>query len=89
MKTVKVPRSIAPYFKDIIQVSLHHFMDTSDKAVSAQTVVVVAQPSGVTQGLLTSKSRITKRGLTILRQELVGCPMGANLALNIRKALTN
>jgi len=88
-ETVKVPRSIAPYFEDIIQVSLHHFMDASDKAVSAQTVVVVAQPSGVTQGLLTSKSRITKRGLTIPRQELVGCQMGANLALNTRKALKN
>ena len=89
LTTVKVPRSIAPYFEDIIQVSLHHFMDASDKAVSAQTVVVVAQPSGVTQGSLTSKSRITNRGLTIPRQELVGCQMGANLALNTRKALKN
>ena len=63
-------------FEDIIQVSLHHFMDASDKAVSAQTVVVVAQTSWVTQGLLTSNSRITKKGLTTPRQELVGCQMG-------------
>ena len=42
LNTFKVPRSIAPYFEDIIQVYLHHFMDASDKTVSAQTVVVVA-----------------------------------------------
>ena len=41
LQTVKVPRSIAPYLEDVIQVSLHHFMDASDKAVSAQTVAVV------------------------------------------------
>ena len=89
LQMVKVPRSIAPYLEDVIQVSLHHFMDASDKAVSAQTVAVVAQSSGVTQGLLTSKSRITKRGLTTPRQELVGCQMGTNLAVNTRKALKN
>ena len=48
LKTVKVTRSIAPYFEDIIQVSLFHFMDASDKVVSAQTVVVVTQSSAVT-----------------------------------------
>ena len=89
LQTVKVPRSIAPYLEDVIQVSLHHFMDASDKAVSAQTVAVVTQSSGITQGLLTSKSRITKRGLTTPRQELVGCQMGANLAVNTRKSLKN
>ena len=87
LQTVKAPRSIAPYLEDDIQVSLHHFMDASDKAVSAQTVAVVIQSSGVTQGLLTSKSRVTKRGLTTPRQELAGCQMGANLAVNTRKAL--
>ena len=64
-------------------------MDAGDKVVSAQTVAVVTQSSGVTQGLLNSKSRITKRGLTTRRQELVGCQMGANLAVNTRKALKN
>ena len=86
---VKVLRSIAPYLEDVIQVSLHYFMDASNKAVSAQTVAIVTQSSGVTQGLLTSKSRITKRGLTTPRQELVGCQIGVNLAVNTRKALKN
>ena len=64
-------------------------MDAGDKVVSAQTVAVVTQSSGVTQSVLNSKSRITKRGLTTRRQELVGCQMGANLAVNTRKALKN
>ena len=59
-------------------------MDDSDKAVLAHTVAVVTQSNGVTQGLLTSKSRVIKRG-----QELVGCQLGANLAVNTRKALKN
>ena len=89
LQTVKVSRWIVPYLEDVIQVSLHYFMDASNKAVSAQTVAVVAQSSGVTQGLLTSKSRITKRGLTTPRQELVGGQIGVNLAVNTRKALKN
>ena len=48
LQTVKVPRSIASHLEDVIQVSLHPFMDASDKAVSAQTVAVITQSSGVT-----------------------------------------
>ena len=62
-------------------------MDVSSKAVSAQTIAIVMQPSGMTQALLTSKSRITKRGLSIARQELVACVKGANIAANTNKAL--
>ena len=68
-------------------VDLHHMMDASSNAVSAQTVAVVMQPTGITKGFLTSKSRIAKRGITIPRQELVACQMGANLAANVNKAL--
>ena len=56
-------------------------MDASSKAVSAQPIAIVTQPSRIIQALLTSKSRITKRGLSIARQELVACVMGANKAL--------
>ena len=87
LKTVEVPRTIAPYLEEVTAVDLHHTMDASGKAVSAQTVAVVIQPTGITKGLLTSKSRIAKRGLTIPRQELVACQMGANLAANLNKAL--
>ena len=87
LKTVEVPRSIAPYLEEVTALDLHHMMDASGKAVSAQTVAVVLQPTGITKGLLSSKSRIAKRGLTIPRQELVACQMGANLAANVNKAL--
>ena len=62
-------------------------MDASSKEVTAQTIAVVTQPSRMTQALLTSKSRISKKGLTIARQELVACLMGANIAANKNKAL--
>ena len=87
LKIVEVPRTVAPYLEVVTELDLHHMMDASGKAVSAQTVAVVMQPSGTTKGFLTSKSRIAKRGLTMPRQELVACQMGANLAANVNKAL--
>ena len=75
------------YLEEVTALDLHHVMDASGKAVSAQTVAVVMQPSGTTKGLLTSKSRIAKRGLTMPWQELVACQMGAKLAANVNKAL--
>ena len=53
LQTVKVPRSITPNLEDEIQVPLHHLMGASDRTVSAETVAVVTQLSGVTHGLLT------------------------------------
>ena len=87
LKMIQIPRTITPYLEDVTAVALHHMADASKKAASVQTVAVVTQPSGITKGLLTSKSRITKRGLSIPRQELVACQMGANLAANVNKAL--
>ena len=46
-----------------MQVSLHHFMDANGKVVKGQTIAVFKHSSGVTQGLLTSESKITIRGL--------------------------
>ena len=57
LQKVTVPTSIAPYLEDVIQVSLHHSMDAGDKVVSARTFAVLTQSSGVTQELLTSKSK--------------------------------
>ena len=82
LQSVKIPRLVAPYLQDVAKIILHHMMDASSKAVSAQTIAIVMQPSGMTQALLTSKSRITKRGLSIARQELVACLMGAKIATN-------
>ena len=62
-------------------------MDSSKKAVSAETIAIVVQSSGKTQGLLSSKARLAKRGLSMPRQELVSCQMGANLVTNTSNAL--
>lgn len=43
--------------------------------------------SGISQGLITAKSRLAKEGLTIPRLELVAGHMAVNLASNVRKAL--
>ena len=69
-------------------VILHHLMDASKKAASTETIAIVVQPSGKTQGLLSSKTRLAKRGLSMPRQELVSCQLlGANLATNTSNAL--
>ena len=60
LKIVEVPRTIAPYLEEVTALDLHHMMDASGKAVSAQTVAVVMQPNGTTRRLLTSRSRVTK-----------------------------
>ena len=84
LQNIKVSRSVPPYFEDRTTIVLHHMMDAGSKAVSVQTIAIVMQPSGMTQALLTSKSRITKRGLSIARQELVACVMCANIAADTK-----
>ena len=63
------------------------FGETSGVGTSAAVYAVVNQASGVSQGLLTAKSRLAKKGLTIPRLELVSAHMAANLAENTKKAL--
>ena len=41
LKTVEVLRSIVPYLEDVTAVILHHLMDASKKAVSAETIAIV------------------------------------------------
>ena len=60
---------------------MHAFSDASGYGVSPAVSAVVTQDSGVTQGLVTAKSRLAKQELTIPRLELVSGHMAANLAL--------
>ena len=46
LKIVEVPGSIALYLEDVTAAILHHLMDASKKAVSAETIAIVVQPSG-------------------------------------------
>jgi hypothetical protein len=87
LKNVKVPRSLTGGSEDVKAIELHVFADASNLACSAVTIAVVEQTSGTVKGLLTSKSRISKRNTSIPRLELVGAHMAANMAKNLYNAL--
>ena len=83
LKNVRVLRSIARDIRKIDKVHLHVFADASKVACSAVTIAVIEHSSGVVKGLLTSKSRISKRDTTIARLELVSGHMAANMARSL------
>ena len=66
---------------------LHVFADASKIGTGAVTYAVVHQPSGVSQGIVAAKSRISKK-TTIPRLELIGGVMAANLLKNVRNVLS-
>ena len=84
---VTVPRPIAPYREPITDIHLHGFGDASKQGVCASVYALTKQDSGDTQMLVAAKSRLAKRGLTILRLELVAGHMAANLITNVTKAI--
>ncbi|XP_078368252.1 uncharacterized protein LOC144652094 [Oculina patagonica] len=88
-ETLSVKRAVAPFRESIQFIQLHAFGDASSQGVCAAVYAVVGQESGTTQGLITSKSRLSKQNLTIPRLELVAGHMAANLAVNVRDALQN
>ena len=79
--------SLANFREPIQEVQLHTFGDASGYGVSAAVYAVIMQDSGVTQGLVTTKSRFVKQGLTIPCLELVSGHMAANLAVNVCNTL--
>ena len=66
---------------------LHSFGDASGRGICAAVYAVVRQQSGVSQGLVTAKSRLAKSGLTIPRLELVAGHMAVNIVENVRDAI--
>ena len=84
---VIVPRSIVGHQEPVLSLELHAFGDASTKGVGAAVYSVVHQPSGITQRLVTAKSRLAKQGLTVPRLELISAHMAANLLVNVRNAL--
>ena len=85
----EVPRSIISYESKIRTIELHAFADASLKGVSAVIYAVIDQRERKSQGLLVSKSRLSKKGLSIPRLELVAAHIAANLMENVRNALHN
>ena len=65
------------------------FADASNIACSAVTIDVVKGETGVVKGLLTSKSRVSKRNTSIARLELVSGQMAANMVRNLHKHLND
>ena len=87
LRDVRIPRSVATSIGELEAVHLHIFADASNLACCAVAVAVVEQERGVAKGLLTSKSRISKRNTSIARLELVSGHMAANMAKNLGTAL--
>ena len=73
--------------EEIDEIQLHAFGDASGRGVCAAVYAVVKQASGVSQGLVTAKSRLAKQNLTIPRLELVSGHMAVTLITNVHQAL--
>ena len=50
LKIVEVPKTIAPYLEEVTALDLHHMMDASGNAVSAQTMAAMIQPKWNNKG---------------------------------------
>ena len=68
---------------------IHVFGNASLLGTCAVAYAVMQHPSRIKQGLIASKSRLSKKQLTIPRLELVAAQMVENLVENIRTSLPN
>ena len=87
LRNVKVPRSILKECRRTKGIHIHQFADASNLACSTATIALVEGKTGVIRGLLCSKSRISKRNLSIARLELVSGRMAANMVKNVCQVL--
>ena len=87
LKPVRIPRSVTRGVGRIQAIHLHVFADASNVACSAVTIAVVEGEIRVVKGLLTSKSRVSKRNTSIARLELVSGRMAANMVRNLHNEL--
>ena len=85
---LEIPRSIS-IRETITNIDIHLFSDESINEVCTVPYAVIYQPNEISQGLITSKSKLAKRNLTIPRLELIAAQMSANLSQNIKNALSN
>ena len=85
---IEIPRSIS-IRETITNIDIHLFSDASINGVCTVAYAVIYQPNKISQGLITSKSRLAKRNLTIPRLELIAAQMSANLSQNTKTAFNN
>ena len=86
--SVSVPRSIQEFQVYIQKIDLRAFGYASKDGVCATVYSIVHQSSGVSQGLLCSKLRLSKKDLIIPMLELVACHTYINPLDNAKKAIT-
>ena len=79
---VDIPRSTPLKRESLTSVELHRFADASNLGCCAVVYAVVFQEETINQSILVSKTRLSKRGLTIPRLELVACHIVVNLLDN-------
>ena len=83
---IEVPHIISKE-GEIQGIDLHAFGDASGNGVSRAIYTTVTQDSGTSQGLLTAKARLAKKGLTTPRLKLVAAHMTANVVDNVKTIL--
>ena len=86
--SINIPRAIPRLHEKIDYIDVHTFGDASIKGLCTAVYAVVKQGESISQGLLASKSRLAKKGITIPRLELVAAHMSANIMDNTREALS-
>ena len=84
--TISFPRSIVRFREEIKFIDFHVFSDASFDGCAAVLYAVVYQESGISQGLVAAKSRLSKKNTSIPRLELIACLMSANLLENAKRA---
>ena len=87
VRNVKIPRSMARDVRKVEKVYQHVFADASKVTCSAVRISVIEHSSGLVKGLLSSKSRISKRNTTIARLKLVSGHMAAKMVKNLHSAV--
>ena len=86
---IELPRSFPTHVGSVTSVDLHVFGDASFLANCAAVDAVLNQSPAISQGLVASKSRISKRDLTFPGLELVSTFMACNLISNVKSVLKN
>ena len=62
---IKIPRSIPIKYKPIAEIDIYLFSDASIDGVCTVTYTIVYQPNKVSRSLITSKSRLAKKNISI------------------------
>ena len=86
---VNIPRTINLGQEVLEMIDIHVFRDVSLLGTCAVAYAVIRQPSVTKQGLIASKSKLSKKQLTISILGLLVTQMAANLANNIQNSLPN